>query len=342
MAKDVEKKDREIACPVCKRVFRKSFLPHLRSAHSEEWERWRVNFITMLENGASLEQIGRRYDISWTVVEREIKKTLEAENRTLKYKNKPVKTWEPMDFDLQRTSVWSFPRRGDWATHKGDFRGNWAPEIPRNVMLRYSEKGDLVLDQFVGSGTTMIEAKLLRRQGIGVDINPQSLDIAKQRTDFKLLPDDENDIIYEPQFHLGDARKLDMVADCSVDLVCAHPPYAESIRFSDGISGDMSHLKAEEFTESIYPVAEECFRVLKPGCYCAFLIGDTRRNRCVVSIGFRMWNVFMETGFLERENIIKLQHNCRATGFWRTRSVEYNFLLLAHEYLFIFQKPAED
>ena len=46
-----------------------------------------------------------------------------------------------------------------------------------------------------------------------------------------------------------------------------------------------------------------------------------------------MWN------FLEKENIIKLQHNCRATGFWRERSVEYNFLLLAHEYLFVFQKP---
>jgi DNA modification methylase len=252
-----------------------------------------------------------------------------------------VKSWEPEDFDLQRTSVWSFPRRGSWATHRGDYRGNWAPEIPRNVMLRYSDAGDLVLDQFVGSGTTMIEAKLLRRRGVGVDINPQSLEIARQRTAFKLLPDDESDLIHEPKLLLGDARKLDMVEDNSVDLVCSHPPYAESIRFSSGISGDMSHLGVEEFIEDMHLVVRECFRVLKPGRYCAFLIGDTRRNRRVVSIGFRTWNVFIEEGFLERENIIKLQHNCRATGFWRTRSVEYNFLLLAHEYLFVFQKPVE-
>jgi len=264
---------------------------------------------------------------------------IEENNQTLNYKVKPVKTWEPEDFDLERTSVWSFPRRGNWATHKGDFRGNWAPEIPRNVMLRYSEKGDLVLDQFLGSGTTVIEAKLLRRQSIGIDINPQAIEIAKQRTAFKILPEDDDDRIYEPELHIGDARSLSMIEDDSVDLVCAHPPYAEIIRFSSGISGDMSHLKVDEFIQDMRKVVRESFRVLKPGKYCAFLIGDTRRERRVVSIGFRTWPLFVETGFLEKENIIKIQHNCKATGFWRKRSVDYNFLLLAHEYLFVFQKP---
>lgn len=339
MGEDEERKDREVACPVCKRVFRRSFLPHLRAAHPEEWQSWRDSFIDMLEDGASLQQIGRHYNISWTVVEREVKKMIEQDNRTLKYKVKPVKTWEPEDFDLERTSVWSFPKRGNWATHRGDYRGNWAPEIPRNIMLRYSEKGDLVLDQFVGSGTTAIEAKLLRRRIIGIDINPQAIEIAKQRTAFKVLPDDENDHIYEPELYIGDARSLSKIEDDSVDLICAHPPYAETLRFSSGISGDMSHLKVDEFTEDMHQVVRESFRVLKPGRYCAFLMGDTRRNKRVVSIGFRTWQVFMEGGFLEKENIIKLQHNCRATGFWRERSVEYNFLLLAHEYLFVFQKP---
>ena len=339
MGKSEERKGREVACPICDRIFRRSFLPHLRAAHPEEWGEWRADFITMLENGASLQQIGRHYNISWTVVEREIKKMVEEDNLTLNYKVKPVKTWEPEDFDLQRTSVWSFPKRGNWATHRGDYRGNWAPEIPRNIMLRYSEEGDLVLDQFVGSGTTMIEAKLLRRRSIGVDINPQAVEIAKQRTAFKILPDDEDDCIYEPELHVGDARSLSMIEDNSVDLICAHPPYAETIRFSSGISGDMSHLKIDEFIRDMHKVVQECSRVLKPGRYCAFLIGDTRRNKRVVSIGFRTWPVFMEAGFLEKENIIKIQHNCKATGFWRTRSVEYNFLLLAHEYLFVFQKP---
>ena len=43
-------------------------------------------------------------------------------------------------------------------------------------------------------------------------------------------------------------------------------------------------------------------------------------------------------GFKLKEIIMKEQHNCRATGYWKTNSIKYNFLLLAHEYLFVFYK----
>ena len=39
-----------------------------------------------------------------------------------------------------------------------------------------------------------------------------------------------------------------------------------------------------------------------------------------------------------KEIIIKEQHNCKATGYWKTSSIKYNFFLIAHEYLFIFKK----
>ena len=74
---------------------------------------------------------------------------------------KKIKKWEPEDFELEMTTHWSFPKRGDWATHDAKWRGNWSPYIPRNIILRYSQEGDLVLDQFAGGGTTLVEAKLL-------------------------------------------------------------------------------------------------------------------------------------------------------------------------------------
>ena len=77
----------------------------------------------------------------------------------------------PNNFRLELTSVWSFPNRGDWATHSGKYRGNWSPFVPRNLILRYSKPRDWILDQFVGSGTTLVEAKLLNRNAIGIDIN---------------------------------------------------------------------------------------------------------------------------------------------------------------------------
>ena len=93
---------------------------------------------------------------------------------------KKITSWEPKDFELQYNTVWSFPERGNWATHDSKYRGNWSPYIPRNIILRYSQEGDVVLDPFVGGGTTLVETKLLNRHGIGVDINQNALEITSE------------------------------------------------------------------------------------------------------------------------------------------------------------------
>jgi len=51
-----------------------------------------------------------------------------------------IKQLHPEIFEQECTTVWSFARRGKWATHNSKYRGNWAPEIPRNVILRYSQE----------------------------------------------------------------------------------------------------------------------------------------------------------------------------------------------------------
>ena len=49
---------------------------------------------------------------------------------------KKITKWEPDDFELEMTTHWSFPKRGDWATHDAKWRGNWSPYIPRNIKKR--------------------------------------------------------------------------------------------------------------------------------------------------------------------------------------------------------------
>ena len=238
---------------------------------------------------------------------------------------------QPENFELETNTVWSFPSRGKWATHDAKYRGNWSPYIPRNVILRYSNEGDTVLDQFVGGGTTAVEAKLTGRNFIGIDINPNAVELSQKKCDFVF--DSDVDI----SIRLGDARKLDL-PDESVDLICTHPPYADIIHYSDGIDGDLSQLSIKPFLMEIGKVAEECFRVLKKGKYCTVLMGDTRKNGMVQPLAFETMRIFELAGFKAKEIIIKEQHNCKATGFWKTNSVKYNFLLLAHEYLFVFKK----
>lgn len=167
-------------------------------------------------------------------------------------KKKKIKKWEPEDFELEMTTHWSFPKRGDWATHDAKWRGNWSPYIPRNIILRYSQENDMILDQFAGGGTTLVEAKLLNRDIIGVDCNDIALERCEEKTNFEY--EKAKGKVY---IRKGDARNLDFVDDESIDLICTHPPYANIIKYSDGLEDDLSQLKVKDFLEQMKPVAQE-------------------------------------------------------------------------------------
>lgn len=264
-----------------------------------------------------------------------------------------IKEYEPKDFELETTTVWSFPKRGSWATHKlnAKYRGNWAPQVPRNLILRYTEEGETVLDPFVGSGTTLIETKLLGRNGIGVDINYEAIILTLDRLRFRkesLHTYKNGAKESEPWIKTfqGDARNLDKIPSESVDLIATHPPYANIIRYTKNSKDlppeDLSRVRSiAEFQDQMFLVAKEFYRVLKPGKYCAVLIGDTRRHKHYVPIAFRVMQAFLDAGFILKEDIIKIQHNMKTTPFWKSRSIRFNFLLLAHEHLFVFRKPSE-
>ena len=231
-------------------------------------------------------------------------------------------------FNEEVTSVWSFKERGEWATHKGDYPGNCSPYVVKNLLIKYSNKNDIVLEQFVGSGTTMIESLLLNRKTIGIDINDKALNITKSRI---------KDIGGKYKLIKGDATKLTL-KNKSIDFICTHPPYMDIIKYSNGIRGDISLLSGEEFYNSIKLVAKESFRVLKEKCYCAILIGDVRKNGLIVPVGFNVMELFLNEGFLLKEIIIKEQHNCKSTDKWIEIAKKRNFLLIQHEYIFVFQK----
>ena len=249
--------------------------------------------------------------------------------------NKKIIKWEPDDFELEMTTVWSFPDRGNWATHDAKWRGNWSPYIPRNIMLRYSNAGDWVLDQFAGGGTSLVEAKLLNRNIIGTDVNDVALERCREKTDFEY--EGANGRV---EIRKADARNLAFIKDASIDLICTHPPYANIIHYSEGqdIPEDLSNCTVPEFYKQMESVASESYRVLKKGKFCAILMGDTRQKGHMIPMSFEVMKIFENAGFKLKELIIKEQHNCKATGYWKTNSVKYNFLLIAHEYLFVFKK----
>ncbi len=290
-------------------------------------------------------EIGHKYGVTFRYIERLITRSQGINVSTLAV-SKKIKTLRPKDFKEEQTTVWSFKNRGSWASHSGEYRGNWSPYIPRNVILKYSNPGGTVLDYFCGAGTTAVECKLLGRKCIAFDINDKAIELAKRNVNFNIessqLALAENEIlpqIYEPELSVGDARNLSFLLDNSIDLICAHPPYANIIHYTDAKEGDLSFFYIDDFLKEMSKVAKESIRVLKPGRQCAILIGDMRRKKHVIPLGFRLINIYLDAGFKLRELVIKRQHNCKTTGFWYANSIKYNFLLLAHEYLPIFEKP---
>lgn len=243
-----------------------------------------------------------------------------------------------IDFERENTTVWSFPVRGSWKTHSSEYRGNFAPQVPRNIILNYSQKDDLILDPMLGSGTTVIEAKLLDRKSIGIDINPGALKLAESKVDFK------GNYKYEPKLIKGDIRNLNQINSNSVDLIITHPPYFNIIDYSNGkIKDDLSTINdLNKFLNEIANASKELLRVLKKGSYCAILIGDTRRHGHYVPLSYYILDIFLKTGFILKEEIIKLQHNCKHSSYWGNKIKNYNFYLIKHEHLFVFRKAKSE
>lgn len=237
---------------------------------------------------------------------------------------------QPDSFSPEQTTIWSFPDRGKWATHSGCYRGNWSPYVPRNLILRYSKPGDWILDQFLGSGTTLVEAKLLNRNAVGVDINPQSVSLSETNLNFEC--DTQSKIFVKN----GDATDLSFIKDNKIDFICTHPPYANIIKYSADIEGDISLLDEQGFFKAMVNVAKESCRVLKKGKYCAVMMGDKRFCGNIVPLGFQLMQCFLEAGFKLKEIVIKEQHNCKSTEKWDI--IHKNFLMITHEYIFVFYK----
>jgi len=276
---------------------------------------------------------------------------------------KKIKEYQPKDFELETNNVWSFPKRGTWATHRGDFRGNWPPQMARNLIIRYSKFGETVLDQMCGSGTTLIECKLLGRNAIGVDITPDFIMLTRDRLNFNYTPLDPNYPNVTVKTYVGDARNLNLVEDETIHLIATHPPYASIISYNKKkkIPGDLSAIHSiNKYIEGMREIAKESYRVLKPGRFCTILVGDTRRRRHHVPIAFRVMQAFLDAGFILREDIMKYQWKTKTTRekwggltkvadeCWvdidkKARKGYYmDFYLLYHEHLFIFRKPEKN
>ncbi len=82
-----------------------------------------------------------------------------------------LKNWK--ELNINTDSLWLINERDKSGKHTNVYHGNFIPQIPNQLIRRYTKNGETVLDSFLGSGTTLFECEKLNRSFIGVDINTE-------------------------------------------------------------------------------------------------------------------------------------------------------------------------
>jgi DNA modification methylase len=212
----------------------------------------------------------------------------------------------------------------------------------------YTRPGDVVLDPFMGAGSTLVAAQELERQGIGFEISSEFISLAKQRLRNN---SGSEEAVLAPEIYHEDARHLGHhVASDSVDLVITSPPYWDvhrQRRTADGkqprpyspSEQDLGNIANYSlFLDSLSSVFDQLFRVLKPGHWCILIVMDLRKGSTFYPLHIDCIQRMTSTGFSLEDIIIwdrhREYHSLRPLGYpyvFRVNKV--------HEYILIFKKP---
>lgn len=252
-----------------------------------------------------------------------------------------LENWK--ESEILTDSLWIISERDKTGKHNGFYHGNFIPQIPRQLILRYTKKNDIVFDPFLGSGTTAYEAESLGRDFIGIDIQKKLVEYVEKNIEPK---DNFSNLI------VGDSTKIEIFEKVkeilknhkkkNVQLAILHPPYADIIKFSD-LKNDLSNTKSlKEFLVKFAEVLKNTIEILENGRYLAIVIGDKYTTGQWIPLGFYCMNEAQKLGLTLKSVIIKNMTGNRAKqnkeGIWRYRALSSDYYIFKHEYILIFKK----
>jgi len=256
------------------------------------------------------------------------------------FNDENLENWK--ESEIWTDSLWMISERDKSGKHSNFYHGNFVPQIPRQFILRYTKKNDIVFDPFVGSGTTAYEAENLKRNFIGIDIQKSLINKIKKNLDqknnlFELLAGDSTSKNTFEQIKdiLKKHRKK------NIQLVILHPPYADIVKFSSH-KEDLSNAKSlKEFLSKFSQVLENTISILEKNRYLAIVIGDKYTKGQWIPLGFYCMNEAQKLGLTLKSVIIKNMEGNRAKqnkeGIWRYRALSSDYYIFKHEYILVFK-----
>ncbi len=213
--------------------------------------------------------------------------------------------------------------------------------VERLIDIYTKDPGEVILDPFLGSGSTILAAMKKGKEGIGVDLSKEYIALTQSRVDnFQTsLLDDIPDII-PPLLINDDANKLgEYVKPESVDLVVTSPPYwdilnmkrtadSKAIRnYSDHVT-DIGNIENYElFMVALKEIYTEVYKALKPNKRCVCVVMDIRKKDKFYPFHIDQTKIMQEIGFEIEEFVV-----------WDRQHEYNNMKTLGYPWVFRFNK----
>lgn len=251
-----------------------------------------------------------------------------------------LKKWK--ESEIWTDSLWNIPERDKSGKHSNFYHGNFIPQIPHQLILRYTKKNDVVFDPFVGSGTTAYEAESLNRNFIGIDIQKNLINqiiknLDSKKNFFELFASDSTnpDIFKKIREILNNHKKE------NIQLAILHPPYANIVKFSS-YREDLSNAKSlREFLDKFSQVLKNTLLILEENRYLAIVIGDKYAKGQWIPLSFYCMNEAQKLGLILKSVIVKNMAGNRAKrnkeAIWRYRALASDYYIFKHEYILVFK-----
>ncbi len=262
--------------------------------------------------------------------------------RTNRFNDINLNRWKEYT-DIITDSLWVLDKRDTSGVHTAGYWGNFIPQIPNQLIRRFTKPGDWVLDTFAGSGTTLIESQRLGRNCLGIELQESIAEASSH-----LVAEELNPYSTKCEIVVGDCTDTDIRKELkergadSVQLVIMHPPYYDIIKFSEDPRDMSNATDVDAFLELMGKAVDNVKDLLEPGRYLGLVIGDKFSKGEWIPLGFLTSQVVTSRGFMMKSIVVK---NFEETlgkrtqkELWRFRSLAGGYYVFKHEYIFLFTK----
>jgi len=198
----------------------------------------------------------------------------------------------PKDWLKSQIALWEFNYESRDVRDRDIHPAVFPLALPKKCIELFTHKGELILDPFVGSGTTLLAAQDLERNAIGFDLNKKYVDFSNKRLSQKKLNDKTKQIaINDDSINIPEYLEEE-----SVSLCVTSPPYANMLnrpRLNKSLRGDLRKnkhygkvqqysnnprdlgtMEAREYARNLGEIYKNILPLLKPKAHCVINVTD--------------------------------------------------------------------